>query len=607
MKKLISLMLSAVLLTGSLAGCADNNSKEEKEQVTIAFWSDQLTEQYGAFLRDKFPDVDFTFYVAMNSTDFYRFKNEHNDLPDILTVRRFALRDVVDWKDSLMDISDTELAVNFPQSYLRSYTYEDGTVNWLPTCAEVDSIVINKTLLENNGISVPENYGEFVEACNELTQKGIRPFMSNFDADYTCMEVLQGLSAETLTSQSGREWRQLYESGQTNSLSEEVWLPVFERMSDFIDYTGITSDDLQISYEDVFNQYVDENIAMMRGTGDETERYKTAETESVIMPYFGTSENDNRYLTYPAFQIAANISAEENPEREQLIIDIMTAMLSEDGLRRIATNQNMVSYNSNINIDMSPSMNAVKPYADSNRLYIRLASSDMFSVSQRIVQGMINGEYPDARTAFDAFNKAMAEDKSSADTVAHIDRDYSYGFKADGGSESASAVMNSIREELGTQLLIAPAEYVAGNIFSGDYTENELQFLAMGEGVSTLVCQMTGEQLYKYVDYILTTSGKRGSVINDSTLYVSSGFEMTVHKTENGYNLQKLTVNGNELGENDSYSVAVIGNLTIMLREALETAGITEYDEAGDYKQVLLDRLKDGRQLAEPSDYIVLK
>ncbi|MCM1227961.1 MAG: ABC transporter substrate-binding protein [Clostridium sp.] len=606
MKKIICLVLSAILLTGALTGCSNDN-KKERESVTIAFWSDQLTEQYGAFLRDKFPEVDFTFYVAMNSADFYRFKDDCGDLPDILTVRRFAMRDIADRKDSLMDLSDTELANAFPQSYLRSYTYEDGTVNWLPTCAEVDSIIVNKTLLEENGISVPKNYNEFIEACDSLSRNGIRPFMSNFDADYTCMEVLQGLSAAALSSQEGREWRQLYESAQTNSLSDDVWLPVFERMSDFIAHAGLGSSDLEISYDDVFELYSNGEIAMMRGTGNDAERYRTPETESVLMPYFGDDENDNRYLTYPAFQIAASKNAEETPERKQLILDIMAAMLSEDGLRKISANQNMVSYSSELEIDMSPSMDEVNLYAESNRLYIRLASSDMFSVSQHVVQGMIRGEYADAKAALDAFNAELAKDKSAAETAAHIDKSYSYEFDPNGGSEAASAVMNSVREELGTELLIAPSVYVAGNIAAGDYTEEELRFLTMGEGVSVIVSQITGEQLYKYVDYMLTTPEKRGSVINDSTLYVSSGFEMSVKKTDSGYELERLTVNGNELDKEKTYSAALLGNLALMMNDALKAAGITEYDESDDdYKRLLTERLIDGRQLSEPSKYIIV-
>lgn len=594
-----SVMISMILFTG----CG-----KERESVTIALWSDQLTEQYGEYLQESFPEVDFTFYVATNSADFYRFKEQQGDLPDILTIRRFALRDVAGWKESLMDLSDTELANTFHQSYLRSYTYNDGSVNWLPVCAEVDSIIVNKTLLEENDIPVPSNYEEFVDACGALQELGIRPFVSNFAADYTCMEVLQGLSASVLTSQAGREWRQSYESGQTDQLSEEVWLPVFERMEEFIDYAGITKTDMETEHEEVFKAYMNDEAAMVRGTGDEVVRYSDARRESVLMPYYGETEEENWYLTYPAFQIAASVRAEENPERKQLILDIMAAMLNEEGQRKISANQNMVPYNSGVSIDLTSSMSGIRPYIDSNQLYIRLASADMFAVSKQVVQGMISGEYPDARAAFNGFNDALKAKGESLSIAAHIETGYPYAFDPKAGSQAASAVMNSVREAVGTQLLIGPAASVAGNIAAGDYTEAELQFLTMGEGTGILCCQMTGEQLYRYVEYVLTTPGKRGSVINDSTLYVSSGFEMSVKKTETGYTLEKLTVEGEELDHEKIYSVTVIGSMTLMLEDALEAAGITEYNKfETSYKQIIVDRLTEGKQLAEPSAYITLK
>ena len=607
MKRLCSLFLAVAMAVSLLTGCsAKNGETAEKEKVTIAFWSDQLTEQYGEYLQEAFPEVEFTFYVATNSTDFYRFKEKQQDLPDILTVRRFALRDVAEWKDSLMDLSDTELANTFRQSYLRSYTYDDGTVNWLPACAEVDSIIVNKTLLEENGIPLPGNYEEFVDACGRLRELGIRPFASDFFEDYTCMEILQGLSASRLTSQEGREWRQRYESGQTNQLSEEVWLPVFEKMEEFIDFAGITPGDLDNSV-DVFEGYTAGKVAMVRGTGEDSALHDGEGRESVMMPYYGDTEAENWYLTYPAFQIAANVKAEESPERKQLILDIMAAMLSEDGQRRISANQNMVPYNNGITIDLTPSMSEVKPYIEDNRLYIRLASADMFSISEQVVQGMITGEYPDARSAFDAFNAAMKEEKESAPATAHIEKGYTYDFDPDGGSPAASAVMNSLREEVDVRLLIGPAASVAGNIAAGDYTEAELNFLTMGETQNILTCSMSGEQVYRYVDYVLTTPKKRGSVINDSTLYVSSGFEMTVGKKDGDYVLEGLTIDGKELDREAVYSVAVLGNEDLMLKDALAAAGVTEYTKwETDYAQMIVERLKEGRQLVEPDSYITL-
>ncbi|MCM1236160.1 MAG: ABC transporter substrate-binding protein, partial [Ruminococcus flavefaciens] len=562
---------------------------------------------YASYLQDCFPEVDFTFYVATNSTDFYRFKKEQGDLPDILTVRRFALRDVAEWRDALLDLSDTELANTFPQSYLRSYTYNDGTVNWLPACAEVDGTLVNKELLERNGLSIPQTYEEFVALCGALKELGIRPFRSNFGTDYTCMEMLQGLSIEQLASQEGREWRQQYESGHTDQLSEQVWLPVFERMEEFIEYSGIDASDLENDAGECFEAFESGETAMIRTTPDEAAIHDAADG-SLLLPYFGETAGDSWYLTYPAFQIAANVKGTEDDERKELILDIMSAMLNEEGLRQITNDDTLIAYNKDVTQTLSPLLTSMEEQIDDNRLYIRLASADMFSISQMVVQGMITGKYPDARSAFDAFNEAMGAPPDEGETAAHIDEDYSYAFDAQHGSMAASAVFNSLREEVGVQMLIGSAAAVAGNIAAGDYTKEELGFLTMGETPVILLCEMSGEQLYQYVDYMLTTPGRRGSVVNDSTLYVSSGFEMSVKKTDSGYTLEKLTIDGEALEREEVYSVAVLGNMENMIDDALEAVGITEYTQVETaYKQIVADRLANGRRLAEPTDYITLQ
>lgn len=608
MKKLFSLMITAVLLT-VLFGCSGTGTAESsgREQVTVALWGDLLTERYASYLQERFPEVDFIFYVATNSTDFYRFKQEQGDLPDILTVRRFALRDVAEWKDALLDLSDTELANTFPQTYLRSYTYNDGTVNWLPACAEVDGILMNTELLEENDLSLPQTYQEFVALCGDLKERGIRPFYTNFGADYTCMELLQGLSIEQLSSQAGREWRQQYESGRTDQLSEEVWLPVFQRMEEFIEYAGIEVSDLDAGDSDYFHALESGEAAMIRTTPNEANVYGV-EDYCLLLPYFGETPEDSWYLTYPAFQVAANVEGTEDPERKELILDIMSAMLDEEAMKLITNDESLIAYNKDVSQTLSPLLAPMEEHMDDNRLYIRLASADMFSISQKVVQGMITGEYPDARAAFDAFNAAMSMPSGDTETIVHIDEGYSYAFDAQHGSRAASAVMNSLREEVGTQFLIGPASAVAGNITEGDYTRSELNFLTMGETPEIAVCEMTGEQLYRYVDYILTTSGIRGAVINDSALYVSSGFEMTIRKTDTGYVLERLTVDGKDLDRETTYTVAALGNLENMMSGALEAAGVTDYDRTETaYKQIIVQRLSQGRQLAAPADYIILQ
>ena len=256
MKKMVSLLLAGVMTVAALTGCggqkageekaSEEKTGEEKTKVTVALWGTQLLENYAQYLCDTFPEVEFEFTLATNSTDYYRYRNDHDDLPDILTVRRFSLKDAVLIKDLLYDLGDTELASTFYGTYLENYTYDDGTVNWLPACADVDSIIINETLFEENNIAIPTDYDSFIAACEAFEKVGIQGFASDFGSDYTCMEVLQGFSISQLVSMEGREWRQKYESGITNQLSEEVWMPVFEKFFDMKEKTGIGKAEIEM-------------------------------------------------------------------------------------------------------------------------------------------------------------------------------------------------------------------------------------------------------------------------------------------------------------------------------------------------------------------------
>ena len=104
-----------------------------------------------------------------------------------MTVRRFSLKDAVLIKDLLYDLSDTDIASTFYGSYLENYTYDDGTINWLPACADVDTIIVNETLFKENNIAIPTDYASFTAACEAFEELGIQGFCSDFGSDYTCM------------------------------------------------------------------------------------------------------------------------------------------------------------------------------------------------------------------------------------------------------------------------------------------------------------------------------------------------------------------------------------------------------------------------------------
>ena len=243
--RVLAVLLMMVMSISLLSGCGGKSTeKEDAETITVYLWSTNLYEKYAPYIQEQLPDINVEFVVGNNDLDFYKFLKKNGGLPDIITCCRFSLHDASPLKDSLMDLSITNVAGAVYDTYLSSFMNEDGSVNWLPVCADAHGFVVNKDLFEKYDIPLPTDYESFVSACEAFEEVGIRGFTADYYYDYTCMETLQGLSASELSSVDGRKWRTTYsapDNTKREGLDSTVWPKAFERMEQFIQDQGINT------------------------------------------------------------------------------------------------------------------------------------------------------------------------------------------------------------------------------------------------------------------------------------------------------------------------------------------------------------------------------
>lgn len=89
-----------------------------------------------------------------------------------ISISRFSPHDEDVLRDHLMDLSMTNEVSQLGEAYVNNFVYPDESVNWLPICAEVDGIVVNRNLFDEYNIEIPTDYDSFVEACNAFL-KGV--------------------------------------------------------------------------------------------------------------------------------------------------------------------------------------------------------------------------------------------------------------------------------------------------------------------------------------------------------------------------------------------------------------------------------------------------
>ena len=555
--------------------------------------------------------MNIEFIVGNNDLDFYKFLQENGGLPDIITCCRFSLHDAAPLKDSLMNLAMTNEAGAVYNTYLNSFKNEDGSVNWLPVCADAHGFVVNRSLFEQYGIPLPTDSESFAAACQAFEKVGIRGFTADYAYDYTCMETLQGLSAAELTTTAGRKWRTAY-SDPTNTarvgLDDTVWPGAFERMARFIQDTHLTAEDLEHTYDDVMNLFRNGEVAMYFGSSAGVKMFQDEGIDTIFLPFF--SQNGEKWLmTTPYFQIALNRDLEQDTARREKAMKVLNVMLSEEAQNRIvADGQDVLSYSQNVPLRLTEYLKDARDVVEENHMYIRIASNDFFATSKDVVSKMIAGEYT-AKQAYQAFNaRLLAEDAPADDEIVLTSgKSYSNVFHKNGGSASFSVMANTLRGVYGTDVLIAAANSFTGSVLKADYTPKMAASMIMPNGLLAYQRAMTGAELKELVRAFV--EGCEGGFVpfNRGSLPVVSGIAVEIKEASGNYTLTGITRNGQPLRDDDTVTVTCLATAKQMAPLlADKSAGFTGGDQ-----QVKSTWTEDvsggGAALAEPENYMTLR
>ena len=614
--RLISVLAVLALGLSLLTGCGTKTAEEVEKQenartIQVYLWSTSLYGTYAPYVQSQLPDVNIEFIVGNNDLDFYKFLQENGGLPDIITCCRFSLHDAAPLKDSLMNLAMTNEAGAVYNTYLNSFKNEDGSVNWLPVCADAHGFVVNRSLFEQYDIPLPTDYASFVAACQAFEAVGIRGFTADYNYDYTCMETLQGLSAAELTTTEGRKWRTAYSDPASTvrvGLDDAVWPGAFERMEQFIQDTHLTADDLAHTYDDVMNLFRNGEVAMYFGSSAGVKMFQDEGIDTTFLPFF--SQNGEKWImTTPYFQVALNRDLEQDTARREIAMKVLNVMLSEEAQSRIvADGQDVLSYSQNVPLRLTEYMKDVRDVVEENHMYIRIASNDFFAVSKDVVSKMIAGEL-NAQQAYQAFNAQLLAEEAPADdeTVLTSGKSYSNVFHADGGNAAFSVMANTLRGVYGTDVLLATANSFTGSVLKADYNQKMAASMIMPNALMSRQRTMTGAELKEVVRAFV--EGCEGGFVpfNRGSLPVVSGIAVEVKENNGSYTLTGITRNGQPLGDDDTITVTCLATSKQMDALLASESSVSAGEDTW-VKDTWRDYVSGGSAaLAEPENYMTLR
>ena len=419
---LAALVSGVLLVTGILAGYGQS---KKNDHLTVYLWENRLMKNIAPYIHEQFPDQDIEFIIGNNDTDLYSYFKEHGELPDIMTVRRFSGTDAQDLQPYLMDFASYDVVSKYYSYAVEYYKDTDDEIQWLPICAIPQTIIANKTLFDQYGIKVPENYEEYVQVCQQFYDKGIKPYSMDLAEDWSNQEIIQAAAIGEFTSLDGIDWRNKAETSTGEIKFDDVlWKRIFSETSQFLKDSHFSKEDINVNINTGTQMFVEGKSAMFHGQPTDMQKLQDQmDAELIRIPYFSQTSDSSFVYMFPSLNIAFNKELGKNQEKLDTALDVLDCMISEQGQKLIADGSGVISLNTDVS-SMMQNVPGLEEEIKDTSIYIRYSAQKSFDASLEAVHGLLSGKM-DEMHAYNAFRSAMNSKDSKEKSTVNFENEYS--------------------------------------------------------------------------------------------------------------------------------------------------------------------------------------
>lgn len=604
-RRILCAVLAGLLLVALLPGCAGGSgdaryAEDGRIIVRVSMYNNSTYPLWRAYVENQCPDIDIRWENNRNSAANVLYLAKHDDMPDLIAIRRFEYDTASLLRPYLADMSDLSVTDTFQEQYLAPFA-DGGKQYWLPGPGAFDGIVANTELFTRYGIALPTDLDSFVEACRQLDRHNLTVFALDGREAWASTQIMEGFGASLLTGE-GASWLSSFEAGKAQSVDRALFGKLAQILRRLRDAEILTQQDLDTDSAAASEMLVEGKTAMVRKTSDEQFDSSGAHRYAAL-PFFGETESDNWLCTYPVFSLAMSKGAKENTELRTACETVLSVMFSEKG--QILLNESgegLISYNEGINLPLSGSMESVRGLIEQGKCFIRVLNSNTFSANNQALTALIADGAGDEEFC-DILDETLFR-KPDTTRVASSEITASSDLDANLCSPSGSVVAQVLLDQMGADCAVIDVKEAPTTIYRGDYTQADISAVVPASDV--YVGTLTTEELFRLLsDCVLCSTTFRSGAVEPILDYPAlAGITVTMEKDGT---VTGVSMDNGENGKQWGSLVAVSGNVYAAL--ALQDEGLAGlFRPTGkNLRQAFTEGFRETGSLPEPVSYFSVK
>lgn len=583
---------------------------KDKIPVTVLVKHAFTIHSFEKTAEEKFPELDIIQvgnYTADMGVNEYEARLKNDDLTDIVMTWPLDVGEQY-WGDRLLDLSSLPISGKYNTAMLNTIS-RNGALHYLPGPSQVRGIVYNKTLFDEKGWEVPDDFDGFIELCQTIEESGIRSLQLGLGNAEVLDTAFVGYGhGNGFGKPEDAQWLDDYNAGK-GSFGDH-YSGALDTFQTLIDEGVLKKEDLQITYADrekmLFARecaMVEDSVLLARtgngssGSGD----------EFGLMPFFCPGEENDWARLYAVCYIGVNkhLSEKENKKKYDLVMRLLEYISTPEGQTALAADTGaMFSGLNGTNPPDVPEITDLLPALENGRYEVFPTLKNAQDALRLGLAGMVKG----TMTAADVI--AMVDQENLSPPVAAPLQVLGTATEDFTLIETGNFITDAMRAESGCEIALfldngkdgknsGNGKGVAARIYKGEQTARDIRRIypdtRADESGIMLRVTMTGADLLKTLEYAVPVdNGVTG------WFYYFSGLIMTYDPTaEPGKRIEKITDDkGNAIDPERIYSVAVMdGSVPDARVKTREEAGIfiTELIAQTIKEQQTISPSKDGR------------